>query len=150
MLVDEKLIVAIRRMTDIEIARERARSGDLDGAIDLVTRILDAQFEAGTMMFRAPATTALVETLLARGGPGDVEAAERAIDRLGTSRPSRDSCCTRSRCCGCERCWPASMATSPAIGSSCNDFGPRRKRPTSRAIWRRPKRWTPTDDVSPA
>jgi adenylate cyclase len=69
-------------MTDVEIARGRARSGDLDGAIDLVSRILNAQFEAGTMMFRAPATTALVETLLARGGPGDVEAAERAIDRL--------------------------------------------------------------------
>ncbi|MCV7409903.1 adenylate/guanylate cyclase domain-containing protein [Mycobacterium florentinum] len=82
MLVDEKLIVAIRRMTDAEIARGRARSGDLDGAIDLVSRILNAQFEAGTMMFRAPATTALVETLLARNGPGDIEAAQRAIDRL--------------------------------------------------------------------
>ncbi|MEE6135674.1 adenylate/guanylate cyclase domain-containing protein [Mycobacterium sp. 050128] len=82
MLVDEKLIVAIRRMTDAEIARGRARSGDLDGAIDLVSRILNAQFDAGTMMFRAPATTVLVETLLARAGPGDVEAAQRAIDRL--------------------------------------------------------------------
>jgi adenylate cyclase len=82
MLVDEKLIVAIRRMTDVEIARGRARSGDLDGAIDLVSRVLNAQFEAGTMMFRGPATTALVEILLARDGPGDVEAAQRAIDRL--------------------------------------------------------------------
>ncbi|OBA63828.1 hypothetical protein A5647_04100 [Mycobacterium sp. 1100029.7] len=82
MLVDEKLIVAIRRMTDVEIARARAHSGDLDGAIDLVSRVLNAQFEAGTMMFRAPATSALVEALLARDGPGDIEAAQRAIDRL--------------------------------------------------------------------
>ncbi|GBG38135.1 cyclase [Mycobacterium montefiorense] len=80
--VDEKLIVAIRRMTDVEIACGRARSGDVDGAIDLVSRVLNAQFDAGTMMFRGPATTALVETLLARGGPGDIEAAQRAIDRL--------------------------------------------------------------------
>ncbi|PLV45021.1 hypothetical protein X011_24655 [Mycobacterium tuberculosis variant microti OV254] len=82
MLVDEKLIVAIRRMTDIEIACQYARSGDLDGAIDLADRIVDAQFEAGTMIFRAPATTALVEALLSRGGPDDIDAAQRAVDRL--------------------------------------------------------------------
>ncbi|WP_176234696.1 adenylate/guanylate cyclase domain-containing protein [Mycobacterium simiae] len=82
MLVDEKLIVAIRRMTDIEIACEYARSGDLDGAIDLADRIVDAQFQAGTMIFRAPATTALVEALLSRGGPDDIDAAQRAVDRL--------------------------------------------------------------------
>lgn len=81
-LADEKLVVALRRMSDIEIARGRAQSGDLDGAIDLVSRIINAQFEAGTMIFRAPATNALVEALLARGGPGDIEAAEHAIDRL--------------------------------------------------------------------
>ncbi|SPM33259.1 adenylate and guanylate cyclase catalytic domain-containing protein [Mycobacterium rhizamassiliense] len=82
MLVDEKLIVALRRMSDIEFARERARSGDLDGAIDLASNILAAQFAAGTMIFRAPATTALVEALLARGRAGDVENAERAVNRL--------------------------------------------------------------------
>ena len=29
-------------------------------------------------------------------------------------RPSRDSCCTSFRCCGCGRCWPGRTAMSPA------------------------------------
>jgi adenylate cyclase len=82
MLVDEKLIVALRRMSDIEFARERARSGDLDGAIDLAGRILNAQFDAGTMIFRAAATTVLVEALLSRARAADITDAERAVDRL--------------------------------------------------------------------
>jgi adenylate cyclase len=82
MLVDEKLIVALRRMSDIEFARERARFGDLDGAIELTTRILDAQFGAGTMIFRGPATSVLVEALLSRGRPADIEGAQFAVDRL--------------------------------------------------------------------
>jgi adenylate cyclase len=84
MLVDEKLIVALRRMSDIEFARERARSGDLDGAIELTTRILDAQFGAGTMIFRGPATTVFVEALLSRGSAADIEDAERAVQRLAS------------------------------------------------------------------
>ncbi len=84
MLVDEKLIVALRRMSDIEFARERARSGDLDGAIELATRILDAQFGAGTMIFRGPATTVLVEALLSRGSAADIEDAEHAVQRLAS------------------------------------------------------------------
>jgi|HubBroStandDraft_3_1064219.scaffolds.fasta_scaffold00895_6 adenylate cyclase len=80
--VDEHLIVALRRMSDIEIARERARSGDLDGAIDLATAVIVEQFDTGEMIFRGPATTVLVEALLSRGSTADIKDAERAIDRL--------------------------------------------------------------------
>jgi adenylate cyclase len=82
MIVDEQLIVTLRRMADIEIARERARSGDLDGAIDLATKVVVEQFDTGEMIFRGPATTALVEALLSRGSGADVMNACRAIDRL--------------------------------------------------------------------
>jgi adenylate cyclase len=82
MIVDEQLIVTLRRMADIEIARERARSGDLDGAIDLATKVVVEQFDTGEMIFRGPATTALVEALLSRGSGADVVHACRAIDRL--------------------------------------------------------------------
>ncbi len=82
MIVDEQLIVTLRRMADIEIARERARSGDLDGAIDLATKVVVEQFDTGEMIFRGPATTALVEALLSRGSGADVRHACRAIDRL--------------------------------------------------------------------
>ena len=80
--VDEQLIVALRRMSDIEIARERARSGDLDGAIELATAVIVEQFDTGEMIFRGPATTVLVEALLSRGSTADINDAERAIDRL--------------------------------------------------------------------
>ena len=82
MIVNEHLIVTLRRMSDIEVARERARSGDLDGAIDLATTILVEQFDTGEMIFRGPATTVLVEALLSRGSAADIKQAERAIDRL--------------------------------------------------------------------
>jgi adenylate cyclase len=82
MIVNEKLIVALRRTSDIEFARERARSGDHAGAIDLATTILGEQFDTGEMIFRGAATTVLVEALLSRGTAADITDAERAIDRL--------------------------------------------------------------------
>jgi adenylate cyclase len=82
MIVNEQLIVTLRRMSDIEVARERARCGDLDGAIDLATTVLVEQFDTGEMIFRGPATTVLVEALLSRGSAADIKDAELAIDRL--------------------------------------------------------------------
>ncbi|MCV7125841.1 ATP-binding protein [Mycobacterium lacus] len=82
MFVHEQLTMTLRRMCDIEFARERARSGDLDGAIDLATTVLAEQFDTGEMVFRGPATTVLVEALLARGSAADVDDAELAVDRL--------------------------------------------------------------------
>jgi adenylate cyclase len=82
MIVNEQLIVTLRRMSDIEVARERARSGDLDGAIDLATTVLAEQFDTGEMIFRGPATTVLVEALLLRGSAADIKDAELVIDRL--------------------------------------------------------------------
>jgi adenylate cyclase len=81
-IVDEQLTVTLRRMSDIEIARQRARSGDPDGAIDLATTVLAEQFDTGEMIFRGPATTVLVEALLSRGSAADVKEAELAVDRL--------------------------------------------------------------------
>jgi adenylate cyclase len=82
MIVNEQLIVTLRRMSDIELARQRGRSGDLDGAIDLATTVLAEQFDTGEMVFRGPATTVLAEALLARGCVGDIADAQRAVDRL--------------------------------------------------------------------
>jgi adenylate cyclase len=82
MFVDEQLIVTLRRMADLEFARERARSADLGGAIELATTVLAEQFDTGEMVFRGPATAVLVEALLSRGSAADIEDAQRAIDRL--------------------------------------------------------------------
>src|SRR3978361_2311442 len=74
--------MSLRRMPDIEVARERARSGDLEGAISLAATVLDKQFDCGEMIFRGPTTAVLVEALLSRGSTGDIEEAERTGDRL--------------------------------------------------------------------
>jgi adenylate cyclase len=70
------------RFADAEIAREKARVGDVDGAIALARAVVDHLFDAGEMITRAAATTVLVESLLQRGGAGDLADAQAAVDRL--------------------------------------------------------------------
>ena len=69
-------------IVDPEIAREKARNGDLDGAIELAGAAIDDMFARGAMYFRGVTTTFLVEALLARGADGDLQKAQDAIDRL--------------------------------------------------------------------
>ena len=69
-------------IVDPEIAREKARNGDLDGAIELAGTAIDDMFDRGAMYLRGVATTILVESLLARGADGDLQKAQDAIDRL--------------------------------------------------------------------
>lgn len=82
LIANQQLTMTLQRMSDIEFARESARSGDLDAAIDLAATVLGEQIDTGEMIFRGPATTVLVEALLSRGSAADIEAAHRAIDRL--------------------------------------------------------------------
>ena len=69
-------------VVDPEIAREKARNGDLDGAIELARSAIDDMFDRGAMFLRGVATTVLVEALLERGAGGDLDEAQAAIDRL--------------------------------------------------------------------
>ena len=69
-------------VVDPEIAREKARIGDLDGAIALARSAIDDMFDQGAMFLRGAATTVLVEALLERGADGDPDEAQGAIDRL--------------------------------------------------------------------
>jgi adenylate cyclase len=61
---------------------EKARTGDLDGAIDIVRAVADGAYESGDMIWRARATNVLVELLIRRGANGDQREAQAAIDRL--------------------------------------------------------------------
>ena len=85
MLGREQLTTTLRRCCDIEVARERSRSGDVDGAIDMAQIILDEQFSSGEMLGRGPATTVLVDALLERGANGDEHRAQQAVDRLAAA-----------------------------------------------------------------
>ena len=73
---------ALRRITDVEIARETARHGDVEHAMTLARNVLDEYYAVGDMIGRGPATALLVELLLRRRVNGDLETAEAAVDRL--------------------------------------------------------------------
>jgi adenylate cyclase len=70
------------RTVDTEIAKEKARTGDIDGAIQLARAVVDYTFDAGDMLSLGEATRVLVESLLQRGTSADLKEAQAAIDRL--------------------------------------------------------------------
>jgi hypothetical protein len=73
-------------MINVYLARERARRGDREGAIPLMRAAVDHLVRAGQLLaWATPVTGALVETLLERGGDGDVAEAEAAIERLAAA-----------------------------------------------------------------
>jgi class 3 adenylate cyclase len=73
-------------LVNVYLARERARRGDLDGAIPLIRATADHRFPDGRLLaWGVPATGVLVETLLERRADGDAAEAEAAIERLATA-----------------------------------------------------------------
>jgi hypothetical protein len=75
-----------RPIVEVYSARERTRCGDRDGAIPLIRAAVDHLFREGQLLaWGVPATGVLVETLLDRGGDGDVAEAEAAIERLAAA-----------------------------------------------------------------
>jgi adenylate cyclase len=67
---------------DIHLAQQKARSGDLDGAIELARAVLEDLFDSGGAIWSVLATTVLVEALLRRGADGDLQEAQAEVDRL--------------------------------------------------------------------
>ena len=80
--VDEGFMLAKVSAIDVQMAAEKARCGDLDGAIQLSRHVITDQFETGGALDLATATSVLVESLLARGGAADLDEAQSAVDML--------------------------------------------------------------------
>jgi adenylate cyclase len=80
--VDERFALMALPVVDIHFAREKARLGDLDGAIKLARTVVDDLLSSGGCIWSALATTVLVEALVQRAGDADPAEAEAAIDRL--------------------------------------------------------------------
>jgi hypothetical protein len=68
-------------VTELWVARERARRGDRDAAIAVMRQAADELHQAGSS-YGVWGTGVLVETLLERGAEGDLAEAPEAIDRL--------------------------------------------------------------------
>lgn len=70
------------RFASTEFAKEKARIGDIDGAVQMARSAVDFCFDSGDMTSRGPAVATLVELLLRRGGQGDLGEAGKAVERL--------------------------------------------------------------------
>jgi hypothetical protein len=69
-------------VTDVWVARETARRGDHDAAIEVMRQAVDALREAGNVFYGFWGTGLLVVTLLERGTGSDLAEAEAAIELL--------------------------------------------------------------------
>jgi adenylate cyclase len=72
-------------IVDPQLAREKARTGDLDGAVDMARAVFDGDLETGEMFWAWLAASVLVESLLDRRADGDLQKAQATIDRLAAS-----------------------------------------------------------------
>ncbi len=83
-ILRERFSMAMTPVIDLQYAKERIRTGDVSGAIELSRAVVDEEFRTGEMIHRAAAVTGLVESLLARGTEADLQEAQAAIDRLAS------------------------------------------------------------------
>ena len=87
MCVKQRFGLNIVPALDMYAAQSAAARGDLDGAIEQLHGAAGDAFRSGNISNAEAVTGALVETLLARDGLGDVAAAEAAGDRLTAVHP---------------------------------------------------------------
>ena len=73
-------------LVNVYLAREKARRGERDEAIQLMRAAVDRLIRDGQLLeWGVPATGVLVQTLLERGDDGDIGEAEAAIERLAAA-----------------------------------------------------------------
>jgi hypothetical protein len=78
----ERFILTMVPTIDLQRAADKARNGDLDGAVELSRRIINGLFDTGAALDLGAATGVLVESLLRRRRPADLNEARVAIDTL--------------------------------------------------------------------
>jgi adenylate cyclase len=80
--LQERFTMVVATYVDLCVAEEKARNGDLDGAIDLSRAAVEVEYASGDLLVRAAGVSILVSALLRRGDPTDLLEAQAAIDRL--------------------------------------------------------------------
>ncbi|HEY6818091.1 MAG TPA: adenylate/guanylate cyclase domain-containing protein [Mycobacterium sp.] len=81
-LLEKRFLLGRLPLIDLEMAKEKARSGDPDSAIEILRTVVDHEFAIGDVIHLGAAVTALVETLLQRGANADKAEAQAATERL--------------------------------------------------------------------
>jgi adenylate cyclase len=76
---------------DLHLAREKARRGDFDGAIELARNAFDDYLQTGDFMWFGAVSAILAESLLQRGSDGDIRDARDVIATLAAV-PTEPGC----------------------------------------------------------
>jgi adenylate cyclase len=84
-VLEKRFITSQLGIVDLEMAKEKARSGDRDGAIEILRIVVDDAFATSYIIQLGASVTALVETLLERGTNADIAEAQTAIERLAAT-----------------------------------------------------------------
>jgi adenylate cyclase len=80
----QRSLAGFGALIDIEFAEERARQGDVDHAIDALQSTTESELAAGGVPIYLRAAEALVDALLQRRGPTDVDAAREVVDQFAS------------------------------------------------------------------
>ena len=88
-VVRDRFSYAMLGFMDVLTATAKAAAGDLDAAVELSRAATDQLFPTGESIWPV-ATGILVESLVRRSRPGDIGAAQAALDRAESAMPSDD------------------------------------------------------------
>ena len=80
--LQERFSLTVVPVIDTYLAREKARVGDVDGALELIRTVHSDLVNSGGSIWTALACDVLVEVLLKRRGDGDLNDAQMAIEQL--------------------------------------------------------------------
>jgi hypothetical protein len=78
-------------VAEVSIARENARLGDRDAAIEVIRTAVDGFRQAGRLGWGLWAASVLVETLLVREAEGDLVEAQEVVDGLANLPDNQNS-----------------------------------------------------------
>jgi adenylate cyclase len=85
MAVEKRYTDNVAPLVDIHVAQEKTRVGDVADAISLSRPAVNEFFHTGDRFWEGYATNVLVDALLRRGNPEDLQDAKIAVERLADS-----------------------------------------------------------------
>ncbi|WP_424073597.1 adenylate/guanylate cyclase domain-containing protein [Mycobacterium sp.] len=80
--LQERYTLVAAMGVDTWLADEKARAGDVDGAIELSRVVVEQMYACGEVLALPKSISTLVSALMSRGDPMDLSEAQSAIDRL--------------------------------------------------------------------
>jgi adenylate cyclase len=82
--IEPRSVAMALLLVEIEVAEDQARRGNLDAAMTALRSALDRELAAGEVLICGRAAEALVEVLLLRGGPADIDDAQNVIEQYSS------------------------------------------------------------------